>query len=108
MNQFRLAATFLCLLVLGSAKGQTNTNPITREIIQDAEKLIDLHFSDAKIDLMLPGLKSQLEDFEALHKLPLSNSVPPAILFNPLPVGFQFAHGGSKFRMSAVPKVQLP
>ena len=108
MKRFRIAAILVCVLALKVASGQTNTNLITRDVVLDAEKLINLHFSDAKIDLMLPGLKSQLEDFEALHKIQLSNSVPPAILFNPLPVGFQFEKGASRFRMSSVSRVELP
>src|SRR5438552_75545 len=88
------------LLLITAVRAQTNTNPITREVVEDAEKLIGLDFSEAKIQMLLPGLKNQLEDFQAIHKFPLSNSVPPAILFNPLPVGFQFDHSRSKFKLN--------
>src|SRR5258706_8430381 len=107
MKRLCVTTILVYLYMTKSASAQTNTNLITREVVQDAEKLIDLHFSDAKIDLMLPSLKSQLEDFEALHKIPLSNSVPPAILFNPLPLGFQFERGASKFKITAA-RVRLP
>jgi Asp-tRNA(Asn)/Glu-tRNA(Gln) amidotransferase A subunit family amidase len=106
MKRLWIAAA-LCALAV-KAGGQTNTNLITREAVQDAERLIGLNFSDAKIDQMRSGLKSQLEDFEALHKIELSNSVPPAILFNPLPVGFQFEKGASRFKISSVSRVALP
>jgi Asp-tRNA(Asn)/Glu-tRNA(Gln) amidotransferase A subunit family amidase len=108
MKRFGIAAISAWALAVAGANAQTNTNSITREVVLDAQKLVDLHFSNAKIDLMLSGLKSQLEDFEALHKIQLSNSVPPAILFNPLPVGFQFDKGPSRFRTSSVSKVDLP
>jgi len=77
-------------------------------MVQDAQQLIGLEFSDAKIDLMLPGLKNQRQDFEAIHKFPISNSVPPALLFNPLPVGFQFDRSPSKFKLTFPRKVALP
>jgi Asp-tRNA(Asn)/Glu-tRNA(Gln) amidotransferase A subunit family amidase len=109
MNRIRATGPVIYVLLLCCcAYAQTNTNPIGREIVQDAQKLLDLNFSERKIDLMLPGLKSQLDDFEALHQIALSNSVPPAILFNPLPVGFQFERGGSRFKPGSVPRMPLP
>ena len=87
---------------------QTNTNPITREVVVQAEKLIGLDFSDPKIDLALPGLKEQLDNFEAMRRFPLSNRVPPAMQFNPLPVGFKFETARKRFRATLVGGVKLP
>src|SRR6266581_1791650 len=80
--------------------GQTNTNLITRENVINAEKLIGLDFSEPKIDMMRPGLEEQLRNFEALRKFPLSNSVPPALLFNPIPAGMKFQSVRKKFKMT--------
>jgi Asp-tRNA(Asn)/Glu-tRNA(Gln) amidotransferase A subunit family amidase len=105
------AVTFVWIAVLATALaafGQTNTNPITREIVQDAEKLIGLEFSDTNLDMMLSGLKNQLDDYKAIHKFPLSNSVPPAILFNPIPVGMKLSHERSTFKSPALPNIKLP
>ena len=71
---------------VAAAAAQTNTNPLTREVVRQAETLTGLDFSDAKLDLMLPGLKAQRDNFETLRRFPLSNAVPPALQFNPLPV----------------------
>lgn len=90
------------------ALAQTNTNPITREVVAAAEQIAGLDFSDAKMDLMLPGLKGQRDSYEAIRRLPLSNGVPPAIQFNPLPVGFKFETSRRKFKASPPPKVKLP
>jgi len=57
---------------------------------------------------MLPGLKEQAETFEALRKFPLSNSVPPAILFNPIPVGMKFERDRKRFKTTRPGKVKLP
>jgi Asp-tRNA(Asn)/Glu-tRNA(Gln) amidotransferase A subunit family amidase len=96
------------LFTASTAFSQTNTNSITREMALSAEKLIGLKFSDSKLDMMLPGLRSQLEDFEVLHHFPLSNGIPPAMMFNPLPIGFKMPTERRKFRVKPAGKVSLP
>jgi Asp-tRNA(Asn)/Glu-tRNA(Gln) amidotransferase A subunit family amidase len=96
------------LLVAPIAQSQTNTNTISRDAVEAAAQLLGLQFSDAKTDMMLPGLKSQLKDFEAMRKFPLSNSVPPALLFNPLPVGMKFESTRKKPKWSSPGKIKLP
>jgi Asp-tRNA(Asn)/Glu-tRNA(Gln) amidotransferase A subunit family amidase len=98
----------LVLLTLAPAQAQTHSNALTRQVVQDAQKLIGLDFSEPEIDLMLPDLKDQLGRFEALHKLPLSNSIPPALMFNPIPVGMKLDYQRKKFRLSPPGKVKLP
>src|ERR1017187_3919269 len=98
-----------CILLLAAGAGFAQTNqPITRESVRDAEALIGVDFSDAKIDMMVPGLKEQLGNYEAMRRFPLSNGVPPAIQFNPLPVGFKFETERRKFKTSPLPKIKLP
>jgi Asp-tRNA(Asn)/Glu-tRNA(Gln) amidotransferase A subunit family amidase len=60
---------------------------ITVETIASAEEVAGLHFDPAERELMLDGLKQQEARIEALHKIPLANSVSPAIVFDPLPPG---------------------
>ncbi len=96
------------LLLTVFASGQTNTNSITRDQVMATARLFGLEFSEAEIGLMLPGLKLQLDDYQALRRLSLSNSVPPALQFNPLPVGFTFEAQRRKFRPSRLPKIKLP
>ena len=103
-----LASLALWLLAPGLAFGQTNTNPITRQVLVDAEKLIGLDFSDVKIDMMLADLKEQAGRFEALHRITFANDVPPALLFNPIPVGMKFETQRRKFKLSPAAKVKLP
>jgi Asp-tRNA(Asn)/Glu-tRNA(Gln) amidotransferase A subunit family amidase len=65
-------------------------NPITKDIIANAEKLIGLEFTDAERDSMLDGLKEQLGNYEKIREYNLANSVSPSINFNPIPLGFTF------------------
>ncbi len=108
MIRLKVLVVALGLLAAASAPGGVGPNVITREAVSGAEKLIGLDFSDAKRDLMLPGLKEQLENFQSLRKFPLSNAVPPAILFNPIPVGMKFEPGRSRFKASSLGRVKLP
>ena len=95
-------------LIVERAFGQTNSATVTREAVIQAAQLIGLGFSEPKIDLMLPGLQEQLGDYQALRRFPLSNGVPPAVQFNPLPVGFKFEPHRRKFKASPAPHVKLP
>jgi Asp-tRNA(Asn)/Glu-tRNA(Gln) amidotransferase A subunit family amidase len=60
---------------------------ITVDTIANAEEVAGIHFDQAERELMLEGLKQQEQRIEALHKIPLANSVIPAIVFDPLPPG---------------------
>lgn len=57
---------------------------ITVQTIADAEQLAGVQFDVAERELMLDSLKNQEAQIEALHKIPLDNSVSPAIVFNPV------------------------
>jgi Asp-tRNA(Asn)/Glu-tRNA(Gln) amidotransferase A subunit family amidase len=89
-------------------QGQTSLNPISRDVVTAAEKIIGLEFSDAKSDSMLDGLKDQLDNYQNIRKVSLANRVPPAILFNPIPVGMEFEKTRKPFKMSPVGKVNVP
>lgn len=78
-------AVGLSLLLGTIVRGQTRTNLISRETVRHAGELVGLNFSDTNLDLMLPGLRTQLANFEALRKIDLDNGIPPALLFNPIP-----------------------
>jgi Asp-tRNA(Asn)/Glu-tRNA(Gln) amidotransferase A subunit family amidase len=53
------------------------------------ESIYDLAFTDAERDSMQVNLQNLQKDLAALHQYRLVNSVPMAIVFDPLPTGFQ-------------------
>jgi len=81
---------------------------ITKENIENAEKIIGLEFSDAEIDSMQSSLDSQLTNYENIRKVKLENSIPPAILFNPIPVGFDFPKEQKQIQFSDYSGTKLP
>src|ERR1051325_8691788 len=106
MHVTRFATLLICVPLL--ACGQSSTNDLSREAVFKAQELIGLDFSQAKIDLMLSGLREQLGNFEVLRRFPLSNSVPPAFGFNPVPTGMKIKVRRKKFKMSSIGAVKLP
>ena len=81
---------------------------ITKENIENAEKIIGMEFTDAEIDSMQSSLDSQLSNYENIHKVELKNNVPPAILFNPIPVGFEFPKKQEQIQFSDYSRTKLP
>src|SRR5437868_5476934 len=80
--------TGLALSLAAQLKAQT-TNPITKETVAEALKIIGLHFSEQKLEMLPSGLSSRLPDYEAIRKVEIPYDVFPAVLFNPIPVGFR-------------------
>lgn len=81
---------------------------ITKEDIQHAEKIIGLDLTDAERDSMLDNLKEQLSNYENIRKVKLSNDIPPAIIFNPIPVGYIFPRGNSRVKFSNYKSTKMP
>ena len=57
---------------------------ITSEIVADAGAVAGLEFTEQERALMLDGLKTNLEAYEALRENPVPNQVMPAVQFDPL------------------------
>ena len=81
---------------------------ITTENIRNAEAIIGLEFTDAEIDSMQTSLDDQLVNYQNIRKFYLNNSVPPAIIFNPIPVGFDFPKEQKPIKFSNYSYVKLP
>lgn len=86
-----------------------NGADITVQTIADAEQLAGVQFDVAERELMLDSLKNQEAQIEALHKIPLDNSVAPAIVFDPVlpgrtvPTGPRRAPVRSRVTVPSVP-----
>ncbi len=111
----RLACAGVVLLAMVSvpvftslAQQEKKPNPVTVEMVGQTQKVVGLDFSEAKRDSMLENLADQLEGYEKLRMFPLPNSVPPALLFNPIPVGFEFEKARRLFRKSTPSIVKMP
>jgi Asp-tRNA(Asn)/Glu-tRNA(Gln) amidotransferase A subunit family amidase len=79
-----IASVFLLIIggafVLYHIKGKR----ITTKDIAASEKVIGLEFTSKERKMMLDDVRRNLSRFEGLRKVSLQNSVPPALLFNPV------------------------
>jgi len=89
MRKNMLILLLLTLAVISCKKGQKPKDQITIRDIAVAERLFGLEFSNIERDSMLNGVNRNLESYQAIHEFSLENSIPPALVFNPLPDGFQ-------------------
>ena len=87
---------------------ETTDKPITKEVITSAEKVFGISFSEAQKDSMLDLLNQRLESYQSIRKIDLNNSIPPAILFNPIPEGTKFNTKQLPFKLSNYSSVKMP
>ncbi|MCU0406966.1 MAG: amidase [Ignavibacteriaceae bacterium] len=99
---------FTAILIFSLTLISLHSQTITKENIENAEKIIGLEFTDAERDSMQTSLDEQLINYQNIRKTELANSVPPAILFNPIPVGFEIPKGQNLVIFSDYSYVKLP
>jgi len=81
---------------------------ITPSMVKGAQELMGLNFTDAQIDSTLDELTDLRKGYETIRKINLTNDIPPAITFNPLPVGFEFEKERKPFKLPKAAAVTLP
>ena len=87
LQQFK----FILVILFLTATSFIISQSITKENIENAEKLINLNFTDAERDSMLSYLEEQKENYNKIRNVELNNGVMPSVLFNPIPVGIFFS-----------------
>jgi len=96
------------LLVLILITPAFSQQTITKANIENDEKIVGLDFTEAEIDSMQSILDDQLVNYQNIRKVELENSTPPAILFNPIPVGFEFPKEQKPIQFSDYSGTKLP
>jgi Asp-tRNA(Asn)/Glu-tRNA(Gln) amidotransferase A subunit family amidase len=87
----RLSAFSAALVGIGFLLGsvaQEQQQRLTRSIIAQAERVIGLQFSEQQRDSLLDEVNANLEQYDQVRRVTLPNSVPPAVVFDPIPQGF--------------------
>ncbi len=87
---------------------QIDSSQTNKKNIEHAEKIIGLNFNDAERDSMQSNLEDYLKGYEVIHSSNLKNNIPPAILFNPIPIGYKNETTESKLELSDYSKTTLP
>ncbi|MFC1550122.1 amidase [Candidatus Neomarinimicrobiota bacterium] len=104
----RLFFILLPLIFIISCESNSDTETITKNDIIFAQRLIGLEFNDAKRDSMVEGINVNLENYLSLREYALQNSVVPALLFNPIPVGVEFEQTQYPLKFTSVSNIKKP
>ncbi|HYU98074.1 MAG TPA: hypothetical protein VE977_04555, partial [Pyrinomonadaceae bacterium] len=78
---------------------------VTKEMLQQAEKLIGIELTDAQEAMALQSVSTNLDRYEALRKLEVPLDTEPATLFHPALPGKKFSAKPVKFKFG---KVDVP
>lgn len=81
---------------------------ITSTVVTEASKIIGLEFTEAERDSMLEDLESAREDYQSIRELNLPNSLPPSLIFNPIPPGKTFNHEQEPIHWDIPEDVPMP
>ncbi len=74
---------------------------VTREMIDNAATVADIHIAEEYKDMMLEGLNGYTEGFDAIYALHLKNEVAPAVIFDPVLPGMKFETERRPMKISA-------
>ncbi|HEY2915308.1 MAG TPA: amidase, partial [Candidatus Angelobacter sp.] len=99
-SRFGLTASLLPGVLWAMADQKSK---ITREMIDDAAAIADVHIADEYKDMMLEDLNSYTEGFDTIYKLHIKNEVAPAVIFDPVLPGTKFETERRPIKISAAP-----
>ncbi len=96
------------LLVLAFGAGFYGGSRSERSSMTTAERIVGLTFTPAQRDSMQDNLDEQYKSYVGIREVPIPNSVPPALQFNPIPVGMKFETVRKPFRQSRIVVPKIP
>ena len=101
-SRFGLTTTLLpgVLWAMADEKGK-----LTREMIDHAAAIADVHILDEYKEMMLDSLTTYAKDYEAIYALKIPNQVAPAVIFDPVLPGMKLQTLKQPMKISAAPSV---
>jgi Asp-tRNA(Asn)/Glu-tRNA(Gln) amidotransferase A subunit family amidase len=101
-SRFGLTTTLLpgVLWAMADEKGK-----ITREMIDNAAAIADVHILDEYKEMMLDSLTTYAKDYEAIYALKIPNQVAPAVIFDPVLPGMKLQTEKRPMKISPTPSV---
>ncbi|SDE64106.1 Asp-tRNAAsn/Glu-tRNAGln amidotransferase A subunit [Mucilaginibacter pineti] len=82
--------------------------PITKEMVGSAKQLIGIDINEAQADSILGSLSFYRSTYQALRRIDMPASTVPALIFNPVPVGFNFPDKVNSFLPGKALVTRLP
>ncbi len=82
---------------------------IQRSDVISAENIIGLNFTDAERDSLLKDLQdNRRQAYSKIHEIVIPNQIPPALTFNPIPLGFQPKNQQNILKLSPPQQLTVP
>jgi Asp-tRNA(Asn)/Glu-tRNA(Gln) amidotransferase A subunit family amidase len=75
---------------------------VTKDALRAAQQLIGVEFTDAQMEMALPGVNQNLDRYETLRKIDIPLDTEPAFTFRPAPPGKRFNVKPVKLKPSKV------
>jgi len=90
LKYWKMSGLVLASVIIGFVAGraQEKAQAINAAHVMAAQEIIGLEFTNVEIDSMLDDLNTNLEDYQKARMVPVSNDVPMALQFNPIPIGW--------------------
>jgi Asp-tRNA(Asn)/Glu-tRNA(Gln) amidotransferase A subunit family amidase len=110
-NMKTICEYFLVLItfiIYSQSIAQDTNATITKINIEQAEKVIGLKLTDAERDSLISDAIENLKSYHTIRKIEIENSIPPAVLFNPIPVGFAINEKQLPLKFSGYSNAELP
>ena len=101
-----LAFAFLSVFIV-DIDGQEKSE-LTKQNVTEASKLVGLEFTDSEKDSMLEELEDHLSNYFKIREISIDNSIPPSLLFNPIPVGKKLNHDYKDIVLSNPVNTEVP
>ncbi len=80
---------------------------ITAEMVAEAEKIAGIKLTESERSSIAGKLNGLLESYEYIRNIEIDNSVPPALIFNPILPGVEFPGERTPF-IAGTPSVSMP
>src|SRR6476646_3118382 len=93
-----VAATKMPLSALAQTPSPTPTPRVTKEMMDQTEKLIGVELTDAQEAMALAGVNRNLDAYETIRKVDVSLDTEPAIAFHPARAKKELYAAKAKFR----------
>lgn len=84
------------------------SDQLTRNDVHSHAKVMGLEMTDAEIDSLLPSLEENIESYKSIREAAITNSLAPAIVFNPLPAGFTVPTEQAPIKWNKPKMVKMP
>ena len=102
-----LAGTLFPGVLWAQAQAQA-PKKITKEMIENAAAIADVPISEEYKEMMLESLNGHAKSYEEIYKLHISNSVDPALIFDPVLPGMKLETERKPMRISTAANLAPP